>query len=440
MELRALGIKGLLVMFALCSIPPSASSSDWRTIDLPARPLNITARDGVIWVCGSYELVADSTDGGKTWTIQHLVKGGVPFLTIGVAGDFAYAAGTGGVLAFTKDDGKTWTQVLAPSQVVYNASFSGDQHGLIQTRRAVYWTSNGGATWNPVEIDLTSADLKGFGFVRGLVALDTNHMAIVMSQGNAAYYAYKLLITEDGGTTWKTEEISNTGLDSLTVYRGEYWAAGDEVIDRENHGGHAVPLVMHSADGVNWTHLIKWAPKEFSACNSQTCLFDNRAGVAFRSVIPQSYWTFPAGQSVTAKWAVADGSICSVGKELNCAPTAETSTIPGDIQNPSTIPVLLAPPALNAPAVQGLQCIFCDFERIMVTREYHGIAQVELKLHIGPNGLVDDVEVTRATKPQIGRQLASEARDWIFVPYEQDGVAHPVVTTFKLKVQVIKSK
>jgi Photosynthesis system II assembly factor YCF48 len=440
-RLRSLGLNGVLVLAALLSNPRFTSASDWRTIALPARPLNIMAKQDVMWVCGADELVAVSTDGGKTWNVQHLVKGGVVFLTVGVVDErFAYAAGTGGALFFTKDDGKTWTRVIVPSQVVYNASFSDDEHGLIQTPHAIYSTSNGGATWNPVKIDLASTDLKGFSFVRGLVALDANHMAIVMSQGNAAYYAYKLLITEDGGATWKPEDISHTGLDSLTAYSGEYWAAGDEVIDRENHGGHAVPLVMHSADGENWTHLTKWAPKEFSACNSQTCLFDNGTGVDFRSSGPRSYWTFPSEKAVTAKWAVADDGICGVGTELKCAAITGTPAMPADTENPSPIPVLLTPPPLDAPAVHGLQCVACDFERIIVTQDYRGLAEVDLQVHVGQNGLVDEVEVVHATKPEIGDRIASEARNWIFIPYEQDGVVHPVVTTFKLRVQVIKSK
>lgn len=441
MKLRSLAVNSLLVMLALLSVPGLTSASDWRTITLPARPINIMAEHGVIWVSGADELLADSTDGGKTWNVQHLVKGGMVFLTVGVVGDrFAYAAGTGGALLFTKDDGTTWTRMVVPSQVIYDASFSDDQHGLIHTPHTIYWTSNGGATWNPVKIDLTSPDLNGFPFVREVVALDANHMAIVMSQGNTVAYPHKLLITEDGGATWKPEIINSTGLNSLAAYNGEYWAAGDEVVDKKDHGGYAVPLVMHSADGENWTHLIKWAPKEFSACNSQTCLFDNGTGTDFRTSGPPSYWTFPSEKTVTAKWALAGNSICTVDTDLKCTEITPASAMPPDIQDPSPMPALLAPPPLDAPDARGLQCIACDFERIMVTQDYGGVAEVDLSVHIGSNGLVDDVEVTHATKSEIGDRVASAARNWIFVPYEQNGIVHPVATTFKLHVQVIKSR
>lgn len=444
MKPSSIVFNSLLVMSALLSILHFTSASAWSTVALPARPLNITTNHNVMWVCGADELVADSTDGGKTWSVRHLEKGGMVLLTVGVVGEqFVYAAGTGGVLLFTKDGGTTWTRITAPTQVVYDASFSDNQHGLIQTPHTIYWTSNGGAAWNSVKVDLASPELGGppaYSFVREVVALDANHMAIVMSQGNAAYYDYRLLVTEDGGATWKSVAISHTGLDSLATYNGEYWAAGLEVIDRDSHGGHSVPLVMHSADGENWTHLIKWAPKEFDACNSETCLFDNGAGVDFRSSSPQSYWTFPLEKVVTAKWAVANNGICSVGVDLKCVAITATPAMPPDSVTPYPIPPLLAPPRLDAPAASGLQCIACDFERIMVTQDYQGTAEVELNVYVGQNGLVDNVEVVHATKPEIGDRIASQAREWIFVPYEQGGVVRPVVTNVKLRVKVVRSK
>lgn len=394
-----------------------------------------------MWVCGADELVARSTDGGKNWDVTHLVKGGAVLLTVGaLSGRSAYATGTGGALLFTHDGGKKWARVIVPSQVVFAASFSDGEHGVIQTPHIIYTTPDGGATWNPVKIDLGSPDLQGFRFVRGLIALDSRHMAIIMSQGNAAYYAYKLLVTHDGGATWTVEDIPHTGLNSLTVKGGEYWAAGDEVVDRANRGGHAVPLVMHSADGENWTHSVPWGPKEFSACNLRTCLFDNGAGVDFRSSTPPSYWTFSPAKVPGARWAVAGEGICSVGTELQCADITPTQTMPPDLDDPSPIPVLLAPPSLDAPDTKELQCIACDFERVMVAQNYRGAAEVDLKLQIGTNGLVDDAEVVRATKPEIGERVAAEARTWIFAPYEENGTVHSVVTTVKLHVQVVKSK
>ena len=170
-------------------------------------------------MCGADELIANSTDGGKTWNVRHLATGGAVLLAIGAASDgILYAAGTGGVLLFTKNGGTSWTRISVPASVIYAASFSDDQHGLIQTPHTVYRTSDGGVSWQPVTIDLSSPDLKGFRWVRTLVALDSNHMIVVMSEGNAPYYADKLFVTKNGGGTWKALDIPSTGLTSVSAY------------------------------------------------------------------------------------------------------------------------------------------------------------------------------------------------------------------------------
>jgi hypothetical protein len=71
---------------------------------------------------------------------------------------------------------------------------------------------------------------------------------------------------------------------------------------------------------------------------------------------------------------------------------------------------------------------------------YQGLAEVDLKLLIGTNGLVQKVEITKATNAGIGDRVAASARNWIFVPYEQDGVLHPASMNVKLQIQAIKSK
>jgi hypothetical protein len=76
----------------------------------------------------------------------------------------------------------------------------------------------------------------------------------------------------------------------------------------------------------------------------------------------------------------------------------------------------------------------------MVTRDYQGSAEVQLKIHIGQNGLVEQAEIVRATNSGIGERIAASARNWIFIPFTKDGVVHPANTNVKLRVQAIKSK
>ena len=76
----------------------------------------------------------------------------------------------------------------------------------------------------------------------------------------------------------------------------------------------------------------------------------------------------------------------------------------------------------------------------MVTSNFQGPADVQLKLLIGANGLVNQVEITYATNAGIGERVAAQARTWIFLPYVKDGAVHSASTGVKLRVQAIKSK
>jgi hypothetical protein len=429
----------ILVVLMLRCAPSSAS--EWRTVSLPARALNVIENNGSIWVCGADELIAVSADGGKTWTTKHNVKNGGLLLSLAFADkQLGYAAGTGGAILITNDGGDTWNPLSVPSQTVYQASFSDQKHGIIQTPRIIYTTTDGGATWNLVQIDLSSEDLKGFNYALAVVAVDANHMAIVLSEGNSPANAYKLLLTKDGGSKWNVSDIPSTALNRLVAHGGEYWFAGMEVIEKDKPGGgYGVPLVMHSPDGENWTRLARWSKHEFSVCNSQGCLYWDGAGVQLPPAIPPKFWSFAPEKAVTAKWAIANGSICSVGSDLRCATLTETQTMPPYLDTSSPIPPPIAAPPLDVPPAQGLQCLSCDFERIMVTTDYQGVAEVELKLHIGQNGLVEQAEIVRATNPGVGERLATSARNWIFVPFVKDGAVHPAITNVKLRVQAIKS-
>lgn len=76
----------------------------------------------------------------------------------------------------------------------------------------------------------------------------------------------------------------------------------------------------------------------------------------------------------------------------------------------------------------------------MVTHDYQGVAEVQLRIHIGQNGLVELAEIVHATNSGVGERIAASARNWIFVPFTKDGIVHPANTTVKLRVQAIKSK
>ena len=76
----------------------------------------------------------------------------------------------------------------------------------------------------------------------------------------------------------------------------------------------------------------------------------------------------------------------------------------------------------------------------MVTPDFQGVAEVQVKLHIGANGLVEQAEIAHATNAGVGERIAASAQNWIFVPFVKDGVVHAAITEVKLRVQAIKSK
>ena len=418
------------------------SASDWHIIDLPARPFNITENQGVLWVCGVDEFIAKSTDGGKTWMTQHQQKDGGILLNIAFSSPkFGYATGLGGTLLFTRDSGGSWSRTPGPDPVIYAASFSDDKHGLVHARHNVFVTVDGGQSWKPIKIAPDPDEDRPFTYVLSLHALDTQHMLVVMSEGNSGVYHSKYLITNDGGLNWKWLDIPSTGSIAIVTKAGEYWFSGHEVIEKDKPGGgYGVPLIMHSQDGEKWTHLPRWSQKEFSTCNPQGCLYWNGAGVRIPPADPPAFWAFPTEKSLSAKWAVAQGSICTVSTDLKCAAVAEINTMPPYTEASTHVPGPIAPPPLDAPVREGLQCLFCDYDHVLVTQNYQGLAELDLKFHIGANGLVQKVEVLKSPSGEVTDKILPALNSWIFMPYLKNGIATPVVTNIKLRVQIIKSR
>ncbi len=210
------------------------------------------------------------------------VRNGNLLLTVGFVNDrFGYAAGTGGQILITTDGGSTWNSSKAPDQVVYEAAFADEKHGLIHTPHDIYTTSDGGGTWVTVPI-LSNAELKDFSHVLKVVALDASHFAIVLSRGNSSVYDFRLFLTNDGGAKWSVSAIPSTGLGSLSAHSGEYWFAGMEVIEKDKPGGGYVYLL---------------------SCTRRT----ERSGRAFQD-----------GQKMNSPTAIRRGAFTGMALEYNC--------------------------------------------------------------------------------------------------------------------------
>jgi photosystem II stability/assembly factor-like uncharacterized protein len=268
----------ILVVNAVCE---EKIASEWHLKDLPFRVLNVTSIGSSLWLCGTDESVAVSSDGGEHWLVKHGTADGAVLLNIGFANDkFGYAAGTGGVFLTTEDGGETWSSHSAGKDAILQVSFSDPKHGLIRTFTSLLFTLDGGASWAVVSAGENADDIKHFPYPFSLVALDGTHMAVMMKQGSAQYEGQGFLVTGDSGKSWKFVAIPNTTLYSFLRASGKYWTVGTEVIHNDQPGGgYGVPVALYSSDGEKWDHssndLASCKPQMCVACTSKGCLSSN---------------------------------------------------------------------------------------------------------------------------------------------------------------------
>ncbi len=101
------------------SVAPTAQGANlhWEEVFTPFPAANITAQGNVFWVCGANEMIASSSDGGKTWKLRHSRPDGTLLLNIAFVDEkVGHAAGRDGVLLSTVDGGKTWNSHTASEE------------------------------------------------------------------------------------------------------------------------------------------------------------------------------------------------------------------------------------------------------------------------------------------------------------------------------------
>jgi len=324
---------------------------NWAPAPTPFPAVNITAVGNVFWVCGADEMIASSSDGGATWTIEHQNRGGGVLLNIAFTSDkVGHAAGTHGLLLSTMDGGKTWQEHHA-SDTVWKFSFADARNGIavIGGRRSVdpvvWWdsstlsgtvrlTHDGGDHWEDITA-LDSEELRPFTLVLAVAALDPSHYLMIRRQPEVEDI---YVVTSDGGTSWKVvrqrNDATNRELaDWIFPHDGEYWAFGMELVHREKGGGYGVPLAMHSRDGQIWTHGVN-GEHEFGSCNPQGCyMWDGTVEALYGE--HEQYWALPQDCSMTFTWAIAGARACTIHRggahgSTRCSPTA--SSQPGPVE------------------------------------------------------------------------------------------------------------
>jgi photosynthesis system II assembly factor YCF48-like protein len=331
---------GILLVLTLCA---PALGAQWERSSVPFKPTAISSNGTVLWVCGADSGIASSSDGGLHWEVRNQKAHTAKLSSIGFAdAKLGYAGGERGLLLLTIDGGATWQQLPAMfSDSVIDLSFADAQHGIVLTIAAVLYTSDAGKSWQPLA-SLRSPDLRDFKFVLEIAALGES-AAVLLKSGPAQFYDQRLISTHDAGRTWTTVPFEHMTINNLLVAQGEYWVVGTEVIDRQNHGGHAVPVTLHSRDGVSWNRGPKPLIDVNDACRPEGCFMWN--GAWFAPFVPNGkIHTFPAWSNPSMKdgritistspsfranrWAATNTRICSFVPDLQCADAALAQTLP----------------------------------------------------------------------------------------------------------------
>src|SRR5579863_227373 len=167
----------LLLSLTITSAAEEKPPTAWNSHDFQFHVLNTTAVSGSLWICGTDEAIAVSSDDGQNWEVRHRTPDGNSLLNIDFVNDsFGYATGTGGIFLTTEDGGKTWLSRSVGRDTILQASFSDSQHGIIRTRGSLLFTPDGGQHVSVVSDGQNTDYIKRFPYTFALVALDPAHM------------------------------------------------------------------------------------------------------------------------------------------------------------------------------------------------------------------------------------------------------------------------
>lgn len=120
------------------------------------------------------------------------------FLDLAKAGDRIVAVGERGIIVFSDDDGRTWTQAKVPLRgTLTGVTFITDTTGIaVGHDSSIIRTDDGGATWSIVQFDPDAQNV--------LLSVKFKNQ----TQGYITGTNGQLLITADGGATWDTQTLA----------------------------------------------------------------------------------------------------------------------------------------------------------------------------------------------------------------------------------------
>ncbi len=170
--------------------------------------------------------VERSTDGGATWTQTSLADQGVEGIV--ARGTTVFAGGYTGLFV-SSDAGASWRSEPLPNQVV--STLAADEGGALYAAtfpRRLHRSSDGGASWQPVDVPAYDADLADGGPSSFRFWTPTFTDASVFSDGTLYVVDDNLLRSSDGGQTWETRVLGFILNDLIEGEGGALLASGSE--------------------------------------------------------------------------------------------------------------------------------------------------------------------------------------------------------------------
>ncbi|MGH9413764.1 MAG: VWA domain-containing protein [Terriglobales bacterium] len=361
-------------------IPPLALSGAWASVHLPDQPLGIAAHDGVLWVCGAHEMIARSSDGGRTWKLLHENKSGEMLFA------FAFpmpakiqAYGTRGRRLVSTDGGVHWhDHENDPRVTITRLRFANPGVGYALTPTGFGRTEDGGAHWQ------FWSDLNRPLYGSSLAVRGPLSAAVIRGDSEVEW-------TTDGGAHWTRDNFHNRFTWAAVRVSGPSF----ELLGMENATGSDVTARL---DNGHWNVNTALALDE-SNCNSQGCLIEG-GWVDIRGTHTK-VWSEPkdAAEPLTTAWADVGATFCRVSDHLRCR-LGEQPWQPPAIGHTITRQVSLLHGKVPTP------------EELDRTQRRPGC--VVLQALIGKDGAIRDVLVASAPSIGLAKAAVAAVRQWHF--------------------------
>lgn len=380
------------------TIPPVPLSSAWASVPLPDMPLDVVEHHGALWVCGSNESIARSTDGGRHWQLLARREHGQMLFSITFPDASSIAAfGTEGMRMVSRDGGTTWARSYAkPLRSLMQVEFATPTLAFAVTDQGYGISHDGGASWK----------LHGTGTPL-LAVRDARHMAMVRDHLGAQ----ELLTSADGGRHFDKYKFPKAA-DGWTTLR----STADGYVAYGYRDDHSKPVAAVFHDATGWQILPE--PKAMmNNCTIQGCLAsdgfaDN--GWAAMGGGEARYYQLPDDEAepLTRAWAVAGDTFCKVSETMRCR-TGRTPYGPAAAQAMGKV-------------TQAPQCIKCPdpaYPRTAALVDRTGLVDVDMML--SKTGEPYDVVLISTASGSLAEAAMAAVRQWRFRPLKIDGKPRP---------------